>query len=367
MTLHNSFNWLLVASSIVAAANITPTSTAEAQQTADQSIPELASGEGKQVADQLANMLEQRYLLPSVGARYATMLRRNASAGRYDQMNWKQLCDLLTADIQAVQPDGHIRINAGPVPRDDQRATGAGVLVPTEAGQWVVRGVAYLRLNRFSGQPSNITTIRRFLEAHRSAKFLILDLREHRGGRFEEMDTIMPFLFTRRTPLLDLAMAKGGYNEDGPMITSASLERVVNAPPTLVVRRHYAIPGPATSRLSNAQVLLLTSRRTASAGEHLAMALKRTHRAILIGERTAGANHFGGIVRITDHFNVFLPIGRTYDPVTGKDWEGVGVQPDIATPAGRALELALERAGVVRQRAGTLAKSIEERLAPPVD
>jgi C-terminal processing protease CtpA/Prc len=311
-------------------------------------------------------MIEEQYALPEVGVLYAARLRANAAAGRYDRGNWKDLCDWLTADVQAVHTDEHIRINAGPVPKDDQRALGAGRLIPTEAGQWAAPGIAYVRLNRFSGQQTNVLKVRSFLLAHQSAKTLILDLREHRGGRFEEMDAIMPLLFARRTALLDLAMAKTVYDAEGPVITSPSLERV-DGPSTLVVRRHYANPDRVNRGLRHTRVFLLTSQRTASAAEHFALALKRTHRATLIGEPTAGADHFGEMVAITDHFNVFLPIGRTYDPVTGKDWESVGVKPDIAAPAGDALAIALEQSGIGLHQATAISKRIEARLSAPVD
>lgn len=349
-----------------AAAIMASLAPALAQQSPTPSIPLLAPGEGRDVAGRLAAMVEKQYVLPEIGARYAAMLRANAAAGRYDRGNWKDLCDWLTADLQEVHPDEHIRINVGPVPKDDQRAVGAGKLVPTEAGQWAAPGVAYLRLNRFSGQKANVLHVRDFLLSHHSAKTLILDLREHRGGRFEELDAIIPLLFARRTALLDLAMAKTIYDTEGPLITSRSLQRV-DGPSTLVVRRHYANPDPVNRGLRKAKVILLTSHRTASAAEHLAFALKRTHRATLIGTETAGADHFGGMVAINDRFNVFLPIGRTYDPTTGKDWESMGVQPDIAVSADNALVVALERSGVTRKRAAATAKRIESHLSAAVD
>lgn len=357
---------LLLALAFGGAGAMTPSKASVTSQPSSRSIPLLADGEGREVANQLAAMVEKQYVMPKVGARYASMLRANAQAGRYDRGNWKDLCDWLTADLQNVHRDGHIRVNAGPVPRDDQRAIGAGKLVPTQAGQWAAPGIAYLRLNRFSGQKDNVRRIRNFLIAHHSAKTLILDLREHRGGRFEEMDALMPLLFARRTALLDLAMAKSAYDEDGPMITSPSLEHV-DGPAALVVRRHYAIPDLANRELQDTRVILLTSRRTASAAEHFALALKRTHRATLIGEPTAGADHFGRMIAITDHFNVFMPIGRTYDPSTGQDWEGTGVKPDVAVPANAALQIALERSGMPPSQAAAVAKRIEAQLSKPVD
>jgi hypothetical protein len=44
--------------------------------------------------------------------------------------------------------------------------------------------------------------------------------------------------------------------------------------------------------------------------------------------------------RLDDHFAVFIPDARAIHPVTGGDWEGCGVQPDVICPADGALELA---------------------------
>lgn len=48
-------------------------------------------------------------------------------------------------------------------------------------------------------------------------------------------------------------------------------------------------------------------------------------------------------------FVLAVPWGRAINPITGTNWEGVGVVPDVAVPADEALEtahrLALERLG----------------------
>ena len=113
----------------------------------------------------------------------------------------------------------------------------------------------------------------------------------------------------------------------------------------MVTTTHFAVPGPDTP-LRQAKVILLTSNATASAGEHFALAMKSSGRGMLVGEATAGANHFGGSSELNDHFAVWMPIGRTYDIKTGQDWEGSGVAPDIAVDPKLALVKALEMAGV---------------------
>jgi C-terminal processing protease CtpA/Prc len=91
---------------------------------------------------------------------------------------------------------------------------------------------------------------------------------------------------------------------------------------------------------------LLTSKKTGSAGEHLALSLKRTGRATLIGESTAGAGHYGNVMRMGPSYAAFVPVGRTFDPDTNEGWEGVGVKPNVEVPADKALDEALNLAGV---------------------
>jgi C-terminal processing protease CtpA/Prc len=78
-----------------------------------------------------------------------------------------------------------------------------------------------------------------------------------------------------------------------------------------------------------------------SAAEHLALAMRIAGRATLVGEPTRGANHFGTSLRLAGGYTLFVPVGRTFDPATGEDWEGDGVQPHVRVPADAALDRAL--------------------------
>jgi C-terminal processing protease CtpA/Prc len=150
--------------------------------------------------------------------------------------------------------------------------------------------------------------------------------------------------------------AGGSPLESGPTLVFA-------AEGDKMVGTHSAIPGEDTA-LRKAKVYLLVSNKTASAAEHFALALKSTGRATLIGDATAGANHFGGGQPINDHFGVWMPVGRTYDIKTGKDWEGAGIAPDIAVDPKQALVFALEKAGLSHAEAVRL--DAQEVPAEPV-
>jgi len=321
-----------------------PASTAP--QPATPGMNMLEQGEGRTVATKLADQLVSAFVFRDQAEAYAAMLRRNAAAGRYDSGTREALAKLLTDDLQAVHKDGHLHVEV----TDQVERGGANAGPPKsfppliQAAKTIAPGIGYIRFTAFFGTPEEMAGVKQWLAANRNAKTLIFDLRNHHGGGLDEQDAIFSYLFGEKTPLVKMAMAKDIYADHGSPVRPGPT--LVFAPEgELMVATHSAVPGEDTP-LRKAKVYLLVSNRTASAAEHFSLALKSTGRATLIGEDTAGANHFGGGQDITDHFGVWMPIGRTYDIKTGKDWEGAGIAPDIAVDPKQALVVALERAGL---------------------
>ena len=205
----------------------------------------------------------------------------------------------------------------------------------------MIGDVAYLRFNEFPQGPVTGAAARAFLLAHADARAVILDLRPHRGGGQDAMDAILPLFYAQPVTLLRMD-TRADAEADAPIYVAPTMVRQ-SAPEGIIRRDHIVQPDAAEARLRDAPIYVLTSRRTASAAEHLVLGLKRTHRAVIVGETTSGAGRFGGMVGLPHGFSAFVPIGRTYDPDTGLGWEGRGVAPDIAAPADDALTVALER------------------------
>jgi len=83
-----------------------------------------------------------------------------------------------------------------------------------------------------------------FLASHASAKTLIIDARQHRGGGLAEMDLLFAALFARPTALVQMDTRLSVDQRDGsPFDGSTTLARVDG--PATVVRR-----GIARSRLA---------------------------------------------------------------------------------------------------------------------
>jgi hypothetical protein len=326
--------------------------------------PAVGPDEGRAVALKLADQLVSSFVFRDQAEAYAAMLRKNAAAGRYYSGTRNDLAKLLTDDLQAVHKDGHLHVEVTDRLERSGGNNGPPANFPPliQAAKSIAPGVGYIRFSAFFGTPEEMAGVRKWLADNRDAKTLIFDLRNHHGGGLEEQDAIFAQLFAKPTPLVAMALAKSVYDERGPMFGNLPTLHFAAAGDKMVAT-HEAVPGEPTP-LREAKVYLLVSNKTASAGEHFSLAMKSTGRGTLIGEATAGANHFGGPTELNEHFAVWMPVGRTYDVKTGKDWEGDGVAPDIAADPKQALVVALEKAGLSHEDAVRL--DAQEIPAEPV-
>ena len=351
-------SWLAPGATMQAAAQATAAAPAPSSSIA------LEQGEGRAVALKLADELVSSFVYRDQAEAYAAMLKANAAAGRYDSGTRGALAKLITDDLMAVHKDGHLHVEvAGGDDRPGGRSGPPKGFPPlVQAAKTIAPGIGYIRFTAFLGEEDEVAAVRNWLAQNKDAKILIFDLRNHHGGGLDEQDAIFSYLYAKKTPLVKMAVSDAIYRS-GRMPLPPSSTLVFAKEGANRVATHSAVPGEDTP-LRRAKVYVLVSNKTASAAEHFALALKSTGRATLIGEATAGANHFGGGRPLSDHFAVWMPVGRTYDIRTGKDWEGAGIAPDIAVDPKQALIVALEKAGLDKDEAVRL--DAQEIPAEPV-
>ena len=63
-----------------------------------------------QVAETYAALLERDYVYPETGQRYADAIRAAIAAGRYRGLSGEALGSAIDSDVNAVSPDGHLRL-----------------------------------------------------------------------------------------------------------------------------------------------------------------------------------------------------------------------------------------------------------------
>jgi C-terminal processing protease CtpA/Prc len=154
------------------------------------------------------------------------------------------------------------------------------------------------------------------------SKVLIIDLRNNGGG-----DSGM-----------DMLMA--AYLLDKPAEMSATYDR----PSNLLTRATTPVWVPGRRFGGTKPIYVLISHKTFSAAEAFAYDLQAMKRITVVGEASGGGAHPYERRRLTDHFLIKLPEMRSINPITGTDWQGVGVKPDVPTPSDQALGKAIELA-----------------------
>jgi C-terminal processing protease CtpA/Prc len=281
----------------------------------------------RSAVEELAAMLEQRYVFPDVAHQYAEHLRERAEAGAYDgASDPQQLAAQLTGELNSIHHDAHLRVTLSGGSEPGRRVLRAppGDEAFGEA-QWLADGVAYLRINMLPGDEESRSRMAQILDQYADADALVLDLRTCRGGTLGVMDVLLSRLYARPTQLVTMDTRAGADRGLEDMYANTATMREIRSAPR---------------------------DQTASACEHLSIALKETGRATLIGAVTRGAGHygmdepFGG-----NQLQVFIPVGRTYIERTGQGWEGVGIAPDRATAPQEALNEALRELRVAQTAA----------------
>jgi len=303
--------------------------------------------------ESLAEKLETEYIFPNVGAEYARTLRHKLASGTYASIgDPAEISRILTADLQAVAPDGHLRLKPTGLQHANPASPSVGESPPIREAKWIAPGIAYISFGIVPDDPKTIAEINAFMRAHASARTLIIDARQDHGGGIEGVDALFGYLYSARQVVGYMDENKAALTKDDLDSPNPPTIRQVPAAKGLVRYEHSIIPNDDDTSLRKIRVFYLTSGQTASAGEYMASILKKTGRATLVGERTKGDNHFGFFVPLGEDLSVFLPWGRISDPASGEDWEGKGIMPDVVVPADTALAEAMRKANAVNQLPG---------------
>jgi len=302
-------------------------------------------------AAELADLLQTYYLFPEVGEQYAAYLQSNAAEGNYDGPTSDfEFADSVTDGLQAISADAHLRISAAgaePTPGGPRRRTpGSEPREVIQNATWLADGVAYVAITGLPESQKAQEDMARFLKDYKGAEALVVDLRFCPGGSLSIMDVLFSRLYAEPAHLVTMDMRRGaGGMLESSFMDLPSLEQQ-DAPEGIVRWHHMAQPNSDDDPWADAQVYVLTDM-TASACEHLTLALKGTERATIVGGYTRGAGHFGNIQSFGDgQFEVFVPVGRTYNPETGKGWEGGGIAPHVKVAPEQALDRVIAELGL---------------------
>ena len=315
---------------------LTPASgIAQAQRPAPDAEMSLTAPDRTAAIDALARELDAAYVFPAKAAEATAAIRRHLAAGDYDRItSARAFAETLTRHLQEVTRDKHLRVRVAPPdaatgrparPSPDERLRAARASRYGFGRAEILPGnIGYLELRSFGAWvPEARDTVARIMSSLADADALIIDLRENGGGSPEAVAFVSSYLFGEEPVHLNSLYFRPADRTDD-----------FHTDPRVPGRKFGATK----------PVYVLTSSYTFSAAEEFTYNLQARKRATIVGEKTGGGAHPGGVVPIGRYLTAFIPSGRAINPITKTNWEGTGITPEIAVPRDRALEAALAAA-----------------------
>jgi hypothetical protein len=292
------------------------------QSTAPSEIRAIDARTRRSVVAELASSLREFYFDVRAAEVMATRIESRLVEGDYDAVDdAHSFAARLEQDLHAVSDDRHLRVTfrTHPAqPASPQRFDNHGfVHVELHDGD-----IGYVEILTLAGGPGARRAAAEAMARLSAAQALILDLRKNRGGAASMVDFLCSHLFEKRTLLYTLERRSGEKRTEA--WTSPE-----------DIGHHFSGDVP---------VFVLVSGETFSGAEGLAYVLQQHGRAKIVGETTKGGAHPNVVRVLPADFLASIPFMRVVHPVSGGDWEGVGVQPDVRCAASDALTSALRLA-----------------------
>jgi hypothetical protein len=288
--------------------------------------PPLDATAKREVVAQIAQNLKDKYIFPDRGVAAGEKVKAELAAGHYDAIaDPTVFAGLLTSDLRSVTHDLHMRVNfegvqiaRRPPPTHPEPSSEGGVVQVDR-----LRGnIGYIEVMGFLPPELAEPAMAKAMGLVGDTRALIFDLRGNGGGDPAAVEYLCSFLFDPGHPvhLNDLIWRKEGTDQ-------------------FTTQSFFTKPAPTT--YLGKPVYVLVSAHTFSGGEEFTYDLKTQKRGVIVGETTGGGANPGGGVRLGHQFSMFIPTGRAQNPITGTNWESVGVKPDVPTPPAAALKTAL--------------------------
>ncbi|MCA1592836.1 MAG: S41 family peptidase [Acidobacteria bacterium] len=320
--------------SMALAASLLMTTQALAQGRDGQTDLTIDAAARTEVIEGVIKRLNDFYVFPEVAKQMEAAIRQRMQNKEYDRITSAALlAQTLTSHLRAISHDKHLEVHSSyqPLPLDDSRSEptpeqrermrrfAASINYGFEKIDRLEGNIGYLRVDGFMPADVGAETAIAAMSFLANTDALIFDLRYSVNGGDPTMSTLLSsYLFdSEPVHLGDIYWREGNRT-----------------------RQIWTMPYVPGKKYIGKDVYFLVSKDTISAGEGFAYDLQNLKRVTVIGGITAGAANPGFEYRISEHFFMFVPMGRAINPITKTNWEGTGVKPDIEVPAEQALRTA---------------------------
>ncbi|HWR84128.1 MAG TPA: S41 family peptidase [Candidatus Deferrimicrobium sp.] len=313
---------------------LTLTSSATGQQLPDKPVTPVTQAE---IIDSVCNTLNNIYVFPAVARDMEKHIRKLYKNRRYASMtSLRDFADTLTEDLRSICRDRHLGVRfvsdemiaqiSQDTLTDEGRKKQQEELEKINYGFKELRilsgNVGYLKLQQFAEAAEAGATAIAAMNFLAHADAVIIDLRENGGGNPSMIQLITSYFMREPTHLNTF------YIRQTDSINQFWTQAWV--------------PGP---RMTDTKLYVLTSNFTFSGAEEFTYNLKNLKRATIVGETTGGGAHpVDRHLYANLNAGIQIPFGRAINPISGTNWEGTGVEPDIQVPQTKAFDAAYAQA-----------------------
>ena len=282
------------------------------------------------IIDTVFKCLQVNYVFPEKVKEWELKIRQSGNISNYLKMdNLEKFINQLSSDIRKISNDKHFGMRyiekSDVQSQHNQTSISAEDLMQRKKKnfffkkvEWLPCNVGYLRFDRFEDVSIAGETVSNAMNFLSRCDAIIIDLRYNPGGNENMVKFLASYFFDKPTKLNSLYFTK----QDS---TAQSWTQAF-------------VPG---SKLTNADVYILTGPGTASAAEAFTYDMVTYKKASVVGERTRGAAHWAEYFYYPSlHVEIKMPVARPISPITNTSWEGTGITPDIKAPEYDALQVA---------------------------
>lgn len=297
----------------------------------------------RDIVAKLSEALRDRYVFPEVGERAAARISTALAAGEYDGLaDRTAFIQRLDADVRAISKDKHLNVFS---PTGARPPSGPAMPVSEEGvtrADKLAEGIGYIEVVGFPPSQAFKPVVDRAMSALTGSRGLVIDVRRNGGGSPESVAYFVSYLMKPGRPVSTI---------------------ISRTPKTKDFTRQTFSSMPTPVSFAEVPVYVLTSKNTFSGGEDFAYTAQAFERGTIVGEVTGGGANPTGPIDLGHGVIASIPFGRSENPITKANWEGRGVQPDVAVAASDALKVALQRTGA-RPIKEIKAASLERVFAP---
>jgi len=302
-----------------------------------------------QVIDSALSAIDKNYVFPDVAAEMVKHIRKKQKEKAYkDITDATEFAQKLTDDLREVCHDKHLGVRYAPniteanfkpdslLTDEERQKLYEEQLRDMRFDNFGFRklerlegNIGYLKFNGFYEAEFGGATAVAAMNWLANCEALIIDLRDNGGGNPSMIQLISSYFFEEPTHLNDFYY------------------RTADSVHQFWTQAH--VEGP---RMADMDLYILTSSYTFSGAEEFTYNMKNLKRATIIGETTGGGAHpVAGFGYPKYKVIVRVPFGRAQNPISGTNWEGKGIEPDIAVPRDEALDRAyIEAMKKIRDR-----------------